>query len=116
MLLSHAGGLLVALVVTEEYVLEARLVARQRDDGVSGRGFDHGVGRALHGQPDGMALVQLLTLFHSFERIEQIGGHRRAERDGELIALDCPDLGPPPDAHPAAFADDTHARAGLLVL
>src|SRR5216684_350414 len=120
MLLNHTGGLLlrlaVALVVAKEYVLEARLIARERDDGVPGRGLDHGVGGALHGQPDGVALVQLLDLFHPLERIERIGGHRRGERDSELIALDCLDLSHAADAHQAAFPDDAHARAGLLDL
>src|SRR5260370_19494188 len=48
--------------------------------------------------------------------MEQSGGPRGAERDGELIALDCLALGPPADAHQAAFADDAHAPPGLLDL
>src|SRR5260370_8289111 len=114
MLLNHTGGLLrdrgvaVALVVAKEYVLEARLIARQRDDGVPGRGFDHGVGGALHGQPDGLALVQLLDLFHSLERTERIGRHWRGERDGGPVALDFPVPAPPPHPPPPPSPNNPH--------
>src|SRR5260370_27319568 len=91
MLLNPTGGLLrdrgvaVALVVAKENVLEARLVARQRNDGVPGSGLDHGVGGALHGQPDRVALVQLLDLFHAVERIERIGRGTCGATDGGHI-------------------------------
>src|SRR5258708_28270817 len=115
MRLNHTGCLLlgraVALVVPKEYVLEARLIARQRDDGVPGRRLDHGVGGALHGQPDGLALVQLLDLFHSLERTERIGRHCPGERGGELLALDCLYLRPAADAAPAGFPDDAPLTA-----
>src|SRR5260370_31523350 len=118
MVLNHTGGLLlrlaVALVVPNEYVLEARLIARQRDDGVPGRGLDHGVGGALHGQPDGGALVQPLDLFHSFERIEQIGGHRRRAQAWDVLTACCPSLRPPPPSRHAAPAGCSPTPVGLF--
>src|SRR5690242_1210326 len=106
----------VALVVLEEDVLQARLVARQRHDGIVGRGLDHSVGVTLHGDAHGVPAAQLLDLDDAVDPVERTGRYRLGEVDRDLVALDVIELVHQADAHEPALANDRHPRARLLNL
>src|SRR5712692_9129762 len=119
-LLSHTAGLLggraVPFVVAQEDVLEARLVAGERDDRkVRGR-LDHRVRGSLHRQANGMAVVQRLHVSHPFQRLEGLGRYCTRKRDRDLVALDGLDFSHVTDANNASVTDDAHPVAGLLDL
>src|SRR5712691_5275293 len=119
-LLSHTAGLLrgytVPLVVAQEDVLEARLVAGERHDWKAGGRLDHRVRGSLHRQAHRMAVVQRLHVGYTLQRLERLGRNRAGERDRDLVALDGLDLGHVTDAHETPVADDADPVAGLLDL
>src|SRR2546423_5666719 len=91
MLLNTDGFLLrlaVTLVVAQEDVLEAGLIARQRHDWILRSGLDHGVGRTLDGKAHGRPVVQGLDLDHSIELRKRVRRHWLRKRDRDLVALD----------------------------
>src|ERR1700674_3017266 len=119
MLLNTRGllnRLTVIFVVAKEDVLEARLIAGQRNDAVARRGLDHSVGGALHREAHRVPVVEHLDVSHALERLERLGRYRLRESDGDLVALDVLQLVHAADAHEATLADDPDARAGLLDL
>src|SRR5438874_13120497 len=98
--------LAVALVVAQEDVLEAGLIARQRHDWISRSGFDHCVGRTLDGKADSHPIVQGLDLGHPIEPCERLRRHWLRKRDRDLVALDVVQLVYAADSDDAAVADD----------
>src|SRR5438094_1144190 len=110
------GGFVFALVVAQEDVLQARLVARERHHLVLRRGLDHRVSGPLHVEAKTRAVVERLHAGHAVEQRERLGGHRLAEDDRDLVALDVFKLGNPAHPDQAPFADDADARARLLDL
>src|SRR5712691_1236866 len=109
-LLSHmvalGGARAVALVVAKEDVLEARLVASERDDRIACCGLDHGVRRPLHREAHAVPVVQRLDFDHAVQWLESLGGNRIGKRDRDLVALDGLDLGNIPDTHEPPVPDD----------
>src|SRR6266550_2758283 len=119
-MLLNTGGLLrrlvVALVVAKEDVLQARLVAGQRDHRILGRLLDHGVSGALDRKPHSGAVAQWLDLDDTFELREGVRRNRLCKGDGDLVALDVHQFVDAAHLDEAAFANDAHARARLLDL
>src|SRR5437588_9228266 len=96
----------VALVVAQEDVLEAGLVAGQRDHWKLRRRLDHRVRGALHGESNGQPVVERLDLGDPIEPGERVGRDRLGEGDRDLVALDVFELMHATDADDAAVADD----------
>src|SRR5260370_27115515 len=119
-LLNHTlrllGGRAVGLVVAQEDVLEAGLVAGERDDLKACGSLDHRIGRSLHRQAHGVAVVQRLHVGHALQRLEGLGRNPARERDRDRVALAGLDLGPVTDPDNAPVADDPYALARLLDL
>src|SRR5689334_25413813 len=118
MLLSNTRGLLhmvVRLVVAEEHVLEARLVARERYHRIPGRSLDHRIRGSLDRNPH-RAVVERVDVGHTFQARKIVGGNGLREVDRDLVALDVFQLGYARDTDEPALADDADARARLLDL
>src|SRR5438105_13519073 len=106
----------VALVVAKEDVLEARLIAGQRDDRILSGLLDHRVCGALDRNPHGGAVAQRLALDDTFELRDGVRRYRLSKGDSDLVALDVHQFVDAAELDKAAFANDAHARARLLDL
>src|SRR4029077_3399018 len=118
MLLSNTRGLLrliVGLVVAEENVLEAGLVARKRNHRIPCRRLDHRIRGSLDRDPH-RPVVELLDLDDAIEAREDVGSNGLREVNGDLVALDVLQLRDAGEADEPAVADDADARARLLDL
>src|SRR3984893_14349948 len=104
----------VRLVVAQKDVLQARLVAGERHDGIARRRLDHRIRGSLHGEGEGTPFIQRGHLNHAVQRLERFGWNRVGERDRHLVALDGLYFGDVPDAHQAPIADDADRRAGFF--
>src|SRR5215831_995352 len=120
MLLNHTAGLpggpAVRLVVAQEDVLQAGLVAAQRDHPVPRRRLYHRVGGALHLQAQPEPAGRRLDSGHAVQPLERLGGDGAGEQYGDLVALDVLHLGHSADANDPALADDPDPGAPLLHL
>src|SRR5207248_4660112 len=101
----------VPFVVAEEDVLEARLVAGQRDDRITRGRLDDRIRGSLHRQVHPMPVMQRLNLDHSVERLERLDRNRRGECDRHLVTLDSLHLRDVPNADETPIADDPDGRA-----
>src|SRR2546430_14870939 len=102
------------IVIAEEDVLEARLVAGQRDDRISRGRLNDRIRGSLHGQVHPMPVMQRLNLDHPVERLERLNRNRRGECDRHLVTLDGLHLRDVPSADETPVADDPDGRARLF--
>src|SRR6266516_3636488 len=113
---SLLGSQTIALVIAQEDVFQARLVAGQANDSILRCCLDYRICSSLDSQTQRMPTRQYLYLFYPIQRLERFCRDSISERDRDFVAFDVLEFGHDTHAHQLPFTNDPHAGTGLLDL
>src|SRR6266571_1105342 len=106
----------IALIITQEYVFQARLVAGQTYDSILRCCLNYRIRSTLHSQTQRMPTRQCLYLFYPVQRLERFCRDSISERDRNFVVFNVLELGHDTHAHQLPFTNDPHTGAGLFDL
>src|SRR5438477_265324 len=113
---SLLGSQTIALVIAQEDVFQARLMAGQANDSILRCCLDYRICSSLDRQTQRMPTKQCLYLFYPIQRLERLCRDSICERDRDFVVFDVLELGHDTHAHQLPFTNDPHAGTGLLDL
>src|SRR6266480_5245001 len=96
---SLLGSLTIALVIAQEDVFQARLVAGQANDSILRCCFNYCICSSLDSQTQRMPTRQYLYLFYPIQRLERFCRDSISERDRDFVVFDVLEFGHDTHAH-----------------